>query len=423
MQLFGNSEWLILMTAIIWACGDKQMEAIKRVRLSEIAALITKGTTPTTLGYNFQEDGVNFLKIECFSEDGTYIKEKTAHISEECHEKLKRSKLRTGDILFSIAGAIGRVAVVTEEMLPANTNQALAIIRVTRDDIYLPYIKLILTSQIVKAQFERKKQGVAQLNISLKDMNELEIPLPEKSKQIECASLLEKISGIITARQKQLQKLDDLVKARFIELFGDPVRNSMGLPTEPMTTVCAIIDGDRGKNYPKQDEFSDTGYCLFLNAKNVTATGFSFESRMFITKEKDNALHNGKLERGDVVLTTRGTLGNLAFYDDSVPFENVRINSGMVILRMNKSVMTEVFFIEQFKLQLQSIKGKIASGSAQPQLPISTMNKIRILLAPMALQEQFAAFVEQTDKSKVAVQKALDEAQLLFDSLMQKYFE
>ena len=422
MQFFGNSEWLILMTAIIWACGDKQMEAIKRVRLSEIAELITKGTTPTTLGYNFQEDGVNFLKIECFSEDGTYIKEKTAHISEECHEKLKRSKLRTGDILFSIAGAIGRVAVVTEEMLPANTNQALAIIRVTRDDIYLPYIKLILTSQIVKAQFERKKQGVAQLNISLKDINELEIPLPEKSKQIECASLLEKISGIITARQKQLQKLDELVKARFIELFGDPVRNSMGLPTEPMTTVCAIIDGDRGKNYPKQDEFSDTGYCLFLNAKNVTATGFSFESRMFITKEKDNALHNGKLERGDVVLTTRGTLGNLAFYDDSVPFENVRINSGMVILRMKKNVMTEVFFMEQFKLQLQSIKGKIASGSAQPQLPISTMNKIRILLAPMALQEQFAAFVEQTDKSKVAVQKALDEAQLLFDSLMQKYF-
>lgn len=422
MQFFGNSEWLILMTAIIWACGDKQMEAIKRVRLSEIAELITKGTTPTTLGYNFQEDGVNFLKIECFSEDGTYIKEKTAHISEECHEKLKRSKLRTGDILFSIAGAIGRVAVVTEEMLPANTNQALAIIRVTRDDIYLPYIKLILTSQIVKAQFERKKQGVAQLNISLKDINELEIPLPEKSKQIECASLLEKISGIITARQKQLQKLDELVKARFIELFGDPVRNSMGLPTEPMTTVCAIIDGDRGKNYPKQDEFSDTGYCLFLNAKNVTATGFSFESRMFITKEKDNALHNGKLERGDVVLTTRGTLGNLAFYDDSVPFENVRINSGMVILRMKKNVMTEVFFMEQFKLQLQSIKGKIASGSAQPQLPISTMNKIRILLAPMALQEQFAAFVEQTDKSKAAVQKALGEAQLLFDSLMQKYF-
>lgn len=259
-------------------------------------------------------------------------------------------------------------------------------------------------------------------NRHFKWLKEIKIAYPNTEKQTEIVCILDKVSKIIEFRQRQLKKLDELVKSRFIELFGDPVSNSMGLPTEPMTTICAIIDGDRGKNYPKQDEFSDTGYCLFLNAKNVTATGFSFENRMFITKEKDDALHNGKLERGDVVLTTRGTLGNLAFYDDSVPFENVRINSGMVILRMKKSVMTEVFFMEQFKLQLQSIKGKIASGSAQPQLPISTMNKIRILLAPMALQEQFAAFVEQTDKSKFVIQQALDKAQLLFDSLMQKYF-
>lgn len=144
---------------------------------------------------------------------------------------------------------------------------------------------------------------------------------------------------------------------------------------------------------------------------------------MFITREKDNALHNGKLERGDVVLTTRGTLGNLAFYDDSIPFENVRINSGMVILRMKKSVVTEVFFIEQFKLQLQSIKDKIASGSAQPQLPISTMSKIKILLAPLELQEHFAAFVAQVDTSKLTIQKSLEKLEMLKKALMQKYFE
>ena len=264
--------------------------------------------------------------------------------------------------------------------------------------------------------------GATRQKLTQAAMRQMVIPYRDMTEQLQ---IIEKISQIVRAiekRKEELQLLDQLVKSRFIELFGDPVRNSMGLPTEPMTTVCAIIDGDRGRNYPKQDDFSDTGYCLFLNAKNVTATGFSFENRMFITKEKDNALHNGKLERGDVVLTTRGTLGNLAFYDDSVPFENVRINSGMVILRMNKSVMTEVFFMEQFKLQLQSIKGKIASGSAQPQLPISTMNKIRILLAPMALQEQFAAFVEQTDKSKLAVQKGLQELEILKKSLMQQYF-
>ena len=243
--------------------------------------------------------------------------------------------------------------------------------------------------------------GATRQKLTQAAMRQMVIPYRDMTEQLQIIKKISQIVRSIEKRKEELQLLDQLVKSRFIELFGDPVSNSMGLPTEPMTTVCAIIDGDRGKNYPKQDEFSDTGYCLFLNAKNVTATGFSFENRMFITKEKDDALHNGKLERGDVVLTTRGTLGNLAFYDDSVPFENVRINSGMVILRMKKSVMTEVFFMEQFKLQLQSIKGKIASGSAQPQLPISTMNKIRILLAPMALQEQFAAFVEQTDKSKL----------------------
>lgn len=248
---------------------------------------------------------------------------------------------------------------------------------------------------------EKYYTGATIPHIYFKDYKSEEFNLEPLEKQHIIVDMLEKIESVIEARQKELKRLDDLIKSRFVEMFGDPVSNSMGLPTESMTEVCAIIDGDRGKNYPKQDEFFDMGHCLFLNAKNVTAIGFSFENCMFITEEKDNSLRKGKLVRGDVVLTTRGTLGNLAFYDDSVPFENVRINSGMVILRMKKNIVTEVFFIEQFKLQLQSIKEKIASGSAQPQLPISTMNKIRILLAPIELQEQFAAFVEQIDKSKL----------------------
>ena len=335
-----------------------------------------------------------------------------------------RKKVEKGNILVSTVrpnlNAVALFDEETENMPVASTGFCVLECKANTSPRFL--FRYLQSQSFVRAMVSQAT-GASYPAVSDKIVRDTKLPAYSYEEQIQIANVLDATANIISKRKHQLQKLDDLVKARFVEMFGDPVRNSMGLPTEPMTTVCAIIDGDRGKNYPKQDEFSDTGYCLFLNAKNVTATGFSFESRMFITKEKDNALHNGKLERGDVVLTTRGTLGNLAFYDDSVPFENVRINSGMVILRMNKSVMTEVFFIEQFKLQLQSIKGKIASGSAQPQLPISTMNKIRILLAPMTLQEQFATFVEQADKSKVAVQKALDEAQMLFDSLMQKYFE
>ena len=337
--------------------------------------------------------------------------------------EIEKYMLCEGDLLMSLTGNVGRVGLLSAEMLPAALNQRVACIRIRNPAvIYKPFLFHLLNSDYFENKCILASQGVAQKNMSTEWLKEYPIPSFSMDKQMEIASIFDKIDDLIASRKEQVRNMDQAVKSRFIELFGDPVSNSMGLPTEPMTTICAIIDGDRGKNYPKQDEFSDTGYCLFLNAKNVTATGFSFENRMFITKEKDDALHNGKLERGDVVLTTRGTLGNLAFYDDSVPFENVRINSGMVILRMKKSVMTEVFFMEQFKLQLQSIKGKIASGSAQPQLPISTMNKIRILLAPMALQEQFAAFVEQTDKSKLAVQKGLQELEILKKSLMQQYF-
>ncbi len=94
-----------------------------------------------------------------------------------------------------------------------------------------------------------------------------------------------------------------------------------------------IIDGDRGKNYPKKDEFFESGYCLFLNTKNVTTNGFEFTELNFITKEKDELLRKGKLKRYDLVLTTRGTVGNVGFYDTNIAFDNIRINSGMVIIR------------------------------------------------------------------------------------------
>ena len=259
-------------------------------------------------------------------------------------------------------------------------------------------------------------------NRHFKWVKELQFKYPGVDEQASIVETLDKVEKIISTRQKELQTLDELIKARFVEMFGDPIHNTNNMPVRPMTDVCEIIDGDRGKNYPKQEDFFEEEYCLFLNAKNVTKRGFNFSECMYITKEKDDALRKGKLQRGDVVLTTRGTLGNLAFYTNDVPFENVRINSGMVILRMNRNIIDEGFFIEQFRMQVDDIKTSIASGSAQPQLPISTMNKIAMIVPDLSLQKEYASFVTQVDKSKVAIQKSLDEAQILFDSLMQQYF-
>ena len=402
------------------------MAVIKRVRLSEIAELVTKGTTPTTLGYEFQDTGVNFLKIECFSEKGDYIQNKATHISEECHEKLKRSQLKEGDILFSIAGVIGRVAIVTRNMLPANINQALAIIRIKKDDIYLPYVKLILTSPLIKKQFERKKQGVAQLNISLKDINDLEIPLPEIGKQIEYANSFKKVEKLIYTRQYQLQKLDELVKARFVELFGDPVGNPKAYYVATLQELICKgyityhLDGNHGGDYPKSDEFVETGI-PYISANCIVNGEVDFAKAKYLTSERANKLRKGIAQNGDVLFAHNATVGPTVVLHTTekkvilgTSLTAYRCDKEKILPNYLKTYMLSDGFVRQYSNEMKQ--------TTRNQVPITAQKRYLFLIPPIELQNQFATFVEQVDKSKVAVQKSLDEAQLLFDSLMQQYF-
>jgi len=351
---------------------------------------------------NYVDAGIRVIRIANVQKG--YIEDNTPVFYPADSEGLDKYMLEENDLLMSLTGNVGRVAILQKEMLPAALNQRVACLRLKTDKISKGYLFHILNSNFFEQKCIQSSNGVAQKNMSTEWLKEFSIPVYPEEQQNEIATILDYLRDIIDKRKQKLYKLDELIKARFVELFGDPIINSENLPTMPMTEVCEIIDGDRGKNYPTAEEFSDDGYCLFLNAKNVTASGFNFDNCMFVSKEKDEALRKGKLSRGDVVLTTRGTLGNLAFYTNEVPFENVRINSGMVILRMKQDVVDEVYFIEQFKLQLDDIKEKIASGSAQPQLPISTMNKIQVLVPNIDRQREFANFTKQVDKSKVIEQ-------------------
>lgn len=329
----------------------------------------------------------------------------------------ERIEINDGDVLISWSASLG---VYIWNRGKALLNQHIFKVVFDKCDINKQYFVYAVQHKL--REMESKAHGATMKHIVKSDFDNTTIPFPALKEQEKIADILDLTNQLVLSHQQQLEKLDELIKARFVELFGDPISNPYGIKKESMTDICEIIDGDRGKNYPAVDDFSDDGYCLFLNAKNVTSSGFNFDSCLYITEEKDASLRKGRLKRGDVILTTRGTIGNLAFYTDSVPYEHMRINSGMVILRMNKNVVNEIFFIEQFKMLLYNIKQEIASGSAQPQLPISTMNKIQLLTPEIESQNQFADFVEQVNKSKAAIQKSLDEAQLLFDSLMQQYF-
>ena len=183
-----------------------------------------------------------------------------------------------------------------------------------------------------------------------------------------------------------------------------------------------FIDGDRGKNYPSNNEFSDVGYCLFLNAKNVTPDGFSFGEVSFITQEKDAMLRKGKLEKNDVVLTTRGTVGNVAFYGERVLYSNVRINSGMLIIRPDPSVFCPEYIYWLFRSDvIQDQIKRFRSGTAQPQLPISSIKKFEIPLVDIKTQKKIAAILSALDE-KIAINRAINEnlerqAATLFSSL------
>ena len=355
------------------------MDVINKIKLSDIAELITKGTTPTTLGYSFQSSGVNFLKIECFDDNGCYIKDKVAHISEECNDKLKRSQLKKGDILFSIAGAIGRVAIVTEEMLPANTNQALAIIRITNKDVYLPYIKLILTSPIIKKQFERKKQGVAQLNLSLKDIGDFEIPVIEKEKQVKLVELFTNVLNVIEARKQQLQQLDELVKARFVELFGDPIRNTQNRQT---TEFINVVKMQRGFDLPLQDRQQDG------NVPDFCSNG---------ALDRHNV---AKVCGGGVITGRSGTIGKVYYTEGDYWPLNTSLFS---VDTHGNNIIYLAYLIQMYDLS------RFTEGTGVPTLNRNKFHNKLIIDVPLNEQILFAEFVKEVDKSKFVEQNILEK--------------
>jgi type I restriction enzyme S subunit len=191
------------------------------VKLSDECQLITKGTTPTTLGYNFEDSGVNFVKIENISNDSEFLSEGMMYISDACHNAMKRSQLQEGDILFSIAGAIGRCAIVTDEILPANTNQALSIIRLNKTTKFSKRFLLeALKSWFVEDQYMILKRGAAQLNLSLKDIGNFTIPLPPAELQEDYVTFVEQSDKSKFELEQALSELTATYKRIITENLG-----------------------------------------------------------------------------------------------------------------------------------------------------------------------------------------------------------
>ncbi|HCY2419572.1 TPA: restriction endonuclease subunit S [Escherichia coli] len=182
-----------------------------------------------------------------------------------------------------------------------------------------------------------------------------------------------------------------------------------------------LIDGDRGKNYPKHNDFMENGYCLFLSAKNVTKSGFQLQETLFINETKDRELRAGKLKYGDIVLTTRGTVGNVAYYDNNNPYKHIRINSGMIIIRADNKLWNPKFlyFILKSELLKEQIINLI-SGSAVPQLPARDIRKFILPVINRSLQNKITNIISDINDKvnlNIEINQTLEKmSQTLFKS-------
>ncbi len=258
----------------------------------------------------------------------------------------------------------------------------------------------------------------------------MQFPLPSPEKQNEIVAEYNTVKNRIALNNQLIQKLEETAQAIYKQWFvdcefpdenGKPYKSSGGkmvwneeLDKEipecwdngAISDLVDVIDGDRGKNYPSIEEMSTEGHCLFLNAGNVSKNGFNFSETKFISEEKDSILRKGKLERNDVVLTSRGTVGNTGFYGRRVPYNHIRINSGMVIFRPKNFNETSIFIysmLRSFEMK-KSIKNFL-SGSAQPQLPIKDLVKIPIIIPDLDVLKLF-------HKIAIKLQNHVDEKKL-----------
>ncbi|MCI6580574.1 MAG: restriction endonuclease subunit S [Oscillospiraceae bacterium] len=263
-------------------------------------------------------------------------------------------------------------------------------------------------------------------NRHFKWLKETKINYPDNEKQAEIVSILDKLQSIINHRQKQLEKLDELIKARFVEMFGEPIDNPMGWKVKKLSEISTLITNG---NTPKggSENYVDSGI-LFLRSQNVWRNRIDLEDVAYIDDKTHNKMKKSSVCYNDILITKTGrintensSLGRAALYKGEDNSAN--INGHVYLVRLNNTVDPKfVVTILTGEAYRKYIRKVCVGGIDKRQINLDQVEDFPIIMPPIEKQKEFADFAEQVDKSKVVIQKHLEKAQLLFDSLMQEYF-
>ena len=329
--------------------------------------------------------------------------------------------VHNGDLLFAWSASLGaHIWKGQDAWLNQHIFKVLPKEGIDRD--YLYYFLLA-----VVAELYAKTHGSGMVHITKAPFMNTPIPVPSLPEQERIVARIEELFSQLDAGVETLKKTKAEIVLYRQAVFSSVIGKYDGV-SKKLSDIAVTVDGDRGKNYPKKAELTQTGDCLFLTAANVKPYGWSFEDNTFISKEKDGILHGGRLQKNDVVITTRGTLGNVAIYDESVPFDTVRINSCMLIIRVTDESVSPYYLAQylmspMFKYQIAKLK----SGTAQPQIPANILREIPLKIP--SSNDQNAIIGELTGKFSVCdsieqtVDTALQQAEAMRQSILKNAFE
>jgi type I restriction enzyme S subunit len=333
------------------------------------------------------------------------------HITELGVAKTGLKPFPQGTVILSSRAPIGKTAIAGCEMY---CNQGFKNL-ICSDKINPRYLYWFLTCNT--EYLNSLGRGATFKEISKEIVSDIEIPLPALDKQIAIAEKFEKISELITLRKEQLAKLDQLVKSRFIELFGDSVTNSMGWVTDTVIGVCDDIYGG-GTPSKSNPEYYENGDIPWVSSKDMK-TDVLYDSQIKINQlGVDNSTAKMVPINSVIMVIRSGILKHtLPVAVNAVP---ITVNQDLKVFIPSNRILS-IFLMHQFKMLERDILSGVRAVTAD-NIEFDSLKKREIIVPPMELQEQFAAFVEQTDKSKLAIQQSLDKLELLKKSLMQEYF-
>lgn len=361
----------------------------------------------------YVEDGIRVIRIANVQKG--FIEDNAPVFYPIDSTGLEKYMLKEGDLLMSLTGNVGRVAILQSEMLPAALNQRVACLRIKTDRLTKGFLFHILNSDFFEQQCIQASNGVAQKNMSTEWLKDYEIPLYSIEEQLKITEILDKARMVINSRTEELRCLDELIKARFVELFGN-CKEKCKLSEYAELITKGASPRWQGVEYSDNEEGT-----LFVTSENVREGFIDYSKRKYLPNEINDILPRSVLKRNDVLINiVNASIGRAAIYESD---DLANINQAVALVRLKPDSLNLKFLLA-FLNSDEAIRAYdyMKVGGDKANLSLKNISDLQIPVADMSVQNQFADFTKQVDKSKVAVQKSLDETQLLFDSMMQKYF-